>query len=235
MTFKKEIEQSLEQIRVLEECFRQTRHSEILPISFFSTSYDIVKELAQTLHHIEQEQLKFMEERFISNKISFLETTDLINRIKSKSNVQSEVITKPKEETIAEVAEPKYIETKNEQQQETPEIFIEKSEKTEQLLTELLPSSEAEQLKNSFFADTFQVKPAKILANIQKQMTLNDKFRFQREIFSGSSEEMNKVFDKLNGFSTIDDTLAFIENQTWWNPDSEIVMEFKDFIEKRFS
>ena len=46
MQFKKEIEQSLEQILTLEEHFRHAKNSEILPISFFSASYDIVRELA---------------------------------------------------------------------------------------------------------------------------------------------------------------------------------------------
>ncbi len=83
MQFKKEIEQSLEQILILEEHFRHAKNSEILPISFFSASYDIVRELAGTLHHIEQEQLKFMQEQFIANDISFLDTTN--SSIKTKT------------------------------------------------------------------------------------------------------------------------------------------------------
>ena len=213
MPFKKEIEESLEQIQLLEECFRHARNSEILPISFFSTSYDIIRELAGRLHFLEQGQSKFMQEQYIANKISFLETTDLISKTK-----------------VVEIL---------------PKTDF-SSEKTNEILSNILPDSEEEQLKDSFFPDnSFREEEKKeekkeipgeikILADTGKYMSLNDKFRFQREIFMGSAEEMNKTFDMLNEFSTIEDTLSFVENQPWHN-DSEIVAEFKEFIEKRFS
>jgi len=193
MQFKKEIEQSLERIQTLEELFRHARNSEILPISFFSTSYDIVRELAGTLHHIEQEQLKFMQEQFIASKISFLETTDFLSKTKPVENL--------------------------------PEINDDEKEISEELM------------RDSFFPEQKQehiLEEIKILADTRKYMSLNDKFRFQREIFMGSAEEMNKVFDALNEFSTIEDTQVFVESQSWHN-DSEIVAEFKELIEKRFS
>ena len=204
MQFKKEIEKSLEQIRILEECFRHARNSEILPISFFSTSYDIVRELAGTLHYIEQGQLKFMQEQFIANKISFLETTDLLSKARSIKI--------------------------------TDETEEKKSEKANEIFAGSVSSSEEEQLKNSFFPEEKKdnSKSVKILADTRKYMSLNDKFRFQREIFMGSAEEMNKVFDILNEFSTIENTRSFIESQPWYN-DSEIVTEFKELTEKRFS
>ena len=202
MQFKKEIEDSLEQIQTLEECFRHARNSEILPISFFSTSYDIVRELAGTLHYIEQEQLKFMQEQYIANEISFLETTNLISKIKP-----TEILPKT-DKTVEEVLE-------------------------EQLKDSFFPESLFENLKEEQKVIPVH-EEVKILADTRKYMSLNDKFRFQREIFMSSAEEMNKVFDILNEFSTIEDTWAFMESQSWYN-DSEIVIEFKKFIEKRFS
>jgi len=184
MLFKKEIEQSLEQIRVLEEYFRHARNSEILPLSFFSASYDIVRELAETLHGIEQEQLRFMQEQFIANEISFLGTIGLKDEEERKEEDRKEVDRKE----------------------------VEREEEKEKAI---------------------QVE-TQILADSRKYMSLNDKFRFQREIFMGSAEEMNKIFDILNEFSTIEDTLSFMESQVWHN-DSEIVAEFKELIGKRFS
>jgi hypothetical protein len=211
MQFKKEIEEALEQIRTLEECFRHARNSEILPISFFSTSYDIVRQLAGTLHYIEQGQLRFMQEQFISNEISFLETIDFIPKTKSVDNAI-------KSAGIAG---------------KTPG-------KTNEILAGFVSSSEEEQLKDSFFPENkteekkSDIEGTKILADTRKYISLNDKFRFQREIFMGSAHDMNKVFDTLNEFSTIEETWSFIESQPWHN-DSEIVTEFKEFIGKRFS
>ena len=241
MTFKQEIEQSLEQIRTLEECFRQARNSEILPISFFSTSYDIVRELAGTLHFIEQEQLKFMQEQFIANKISFLETTDMISKTKQKDIIPSDHFNREIKEALADVKKEEII---------SIEKTVDSSKKTDEILSDL-PTSLEEQLKDSFFpeekvekieekiiAEKIEEKEirneSKILADARKYMSLNDKFRFQREIFMGSAEEMNKVLDILNGFSSLEDTWSFIEGQPW-NNDSEIIIEFKEFIEKRFT
>ena len=233
MPFRKEIEQSLEQIRTLEECFRHARNSELLPISFFSTSYDIVKELAEMLHYVEQGQLKFMQEQYIANKISFLETTDLISKAKPTE------ISHEKNKYVKEIFEEIPV---NRQE----ELIVDKttfsSEKTDEILDKLPLVSKEEQLKNSFFPESLPenhkeenvVKNEKVLADTRKYMSLNDKFRFQREIFMGSAEEMNKVFDTLNGFSTIEETWSFVNNQSW-NNDSEIIAEFKEFIEKRFS
>ena len=203
MQFRKEIEQSLEQIQTLEECFRHARNSEILPISFFSTSYDIVRELAETLHSIEQEQLKFMQDQYIANEISFLETTDLISKTKSVEILPQ--INKTEEETFEE-----------------------------QLKDSFFPENSSENLEEEK-KTTSAHEDMRILADTRKYMSLNDKFRFQREIFMGSIEEMNKVFNILNEFSTIEDTWSFIEKQTWHNEESEIIAEFKELIEKRFS
>ncbi len=219
MLFKKEIEQSLEQIQTLEEQFRQARKSELLPLSFFSLSYDIIRDLANTLHYMEQGQLKIMEEHFIANKVSFLETTGLAE----KSNVSNSII--PEEEIK--------VKPENEIAEFEPAIEPEKiSTETKELLDELTPSSEEELLKNSLFNEI--KKEDLILADLQKYMSLNDKFRFQRELFNGSAEEMENVMKILNEFETFQDTLLFLENQQW-NPEDEIVVEFKTFIEKRFS
>ena len=206
MQFKKEIEESLEQIRILEERFRHARNSEILPISFFSTSYDIVKEIAGKLHYIEQEQLKFMQEQFVANKISFLETTDLLAKIKP-------------------------VEILSETGKNTEETF------NEQLKNSFFPENTSEDIKEEKKVGHEHEnvhEDIKILADTRKYMSLNDKFRFQREIFMGSAEEMNNFFDILNELSTIENTWTFVESQPWHN-DSEVVAEFKELIQKRFS
>ncbi len=210
MTFKDKIEQSLELIQELEEQFRHTRKSEILPLSFFSSSYDIIKELSGTLHFLEQEQLKTMEQHLVRNQDSFLETSLLMEKKEEKI--------KPETNEIPE-------EAKEEQTS---------SEKTDKIL-EKLPSSEEELMKDSFFPPVRSLQQETVLlTDLQKYMSLNDKFRFQRELFNGSAEEMNKAFDLLNTFETLDETMFFIEEQVW-NTDDEIALEFKAFIEKRFS
>jgi hypothetical protein len=60
MSFKKKIEQYLEQISILEESFRKVRDSESLPVSFFSASLDILNQLQVGLYELESLQLQLM-------------------------------------------------------------------------------------------------------------------------------------------------------------------------------
>jgi hypothetical protein len=60
MSFKKKIEQYLEQISVLEESFRKVKDLDTLPVSFFSTSLDILNQLKTGLYELESSQLQIM-------------------------------------------------------------------------------------------------------------------------------------------------------------------------------
>ena len=62
MLYKDKIEQGLEEIRELEEFFREAQHSEILPISFFSASIDLINRLRTRIYEIEALQLPVMRE-----------------------------------------------------------------------------------------------------------------------------------------------------------------------------
>ena len=58
MSFKKEIEQYLEQISVLEESFWKVKDLDPLPVSFFSASLDILNQLETGLYELESSQLQ---------------------------------------------------------------------------------------------------------------------------------------------------------------------------------
>lgn len=60
MSFKKEIEQYLEQISTLEESFRKVKELYPLPVSFFSASLDILNQLETGLYELESSQLQRM-------------------------------------------------------------------------------------------------------------------------------------------------------------------------------
>ena len=62
MSFRKEIEQYLEQISALEESFRKVRDLETLPVSFFSISLDALNQLKNDLYDLESSQLQMMAE-----------------------------------------------------------------------------------------------------------------------------------------------------------------------------
>ncbi|MDR2621975.1 MAG: hypothetical protein LBC48_05265 [Dysgonamonadaceae bacterium] len=60
MNFKKEIELYLERISILEESFRKVKDLDTLPLSFFSTSLDILNQLKTGLYELETSQFQMM-------------------------------------------------------------------------------------------------------------------------------------------------------------------------------
>lgn len=70
--------------------------------------------------------------------------------------------------------------------------------------------------------------------DLRKAMTLNDKFRFRRELFFNSSEMMNATIDALNEMTSYADSCAFLQSQFSWDPDNQTVSDFMAILEKKF-
>lgn len=62
MVFQNTIEQYLLELRELERFFREAQSKEILPLSYFSSSIDILNRLRTGINEIEAAQLKVMQE-----------------------------------------------------------------------------------------------------------------------------------------------------------------------------
>ncbi|GHT65568.1 hypothetical protein AGMMS50239_25630 [Bacteroidia bacterium] len=77
MSLKKEIEQYLEQISVLEESFRKVKDLDTLPVSFFSTSLDILNQLKIGLYELESAQLQMMTVHLNESKLAMDEPVEL--------------------------------------------------------------------------------------------------------------------------------------------------------------
>jgi len=62
MEIRNKIEQHLSEIKELEKFFREAQSKEILPLSFFSSSIDILNRLRAGIYEIEAAQLELMQE-----------------------------------------------------------------------------------------------------------------------------------------------------------------------------
>ncbi|MDR0507420.1 MAG: hypothetical protein LBH32_11510 [Dysgonamonadaceae bacterium] len=71
-------------------------------------------------------------------------------------------------------------------------------------------------------------------ADLKKFMSLNDRFRFQKQLFDGKSDLMDSVIDQLNSFNSLQECLDYLHRQFTWNWDDEPVNELKGMLEKRF-
>jgi hypothetical protein len=123
--------------------------------------------------------------------------------------VESEVV----EETVAKepVEEPVQVE------QDLPEV----KEETKPVPT---PSPVA--------SNTPLFGPA--VADIRQAISLGDRFLFQRELFGGNGELMQKTLDILNQKHDFDDALAYINKNFEWNQDSSTYELFINVLHRRF-
>lgn len=71
--------------------------------------------------------------------------------------------------------------------------------------------------------------------NLRKAFSLNDKFRFRRELFSNSESEMTEAINTIEAMSSIDEALDYFYNDLNWDKSSQEVKDFIEIITHHFS
>ena len=71
--------------------------------------------------------------------------------------------------------------------------------------------------------------------DIRKAISLNDRFRFKRDLFGGSDEAMCKTIEILNTMHSAEEALNYLEKNFQWNFEDETTNDFITILEKRFS
>ena len=72
------------------------------------------------------------------------------------------------------------------------------------------------------------------LTDLRKAFTLNDRFRFCRELFGGDEERMNRVVGELNETYSYETSLAHLKSVTDWDFENDSVLDFLKLVERRF-
>ncbi len=87
-------------------------------------------------------------------------------------------------------------------------------------------------VSNAFLNDVLNKQLA---TDLRKVISLNDRFRFQKDLFRGDNDLMNDTLDQLNSFTSLNDALKFLNDNFEWNWEEEPASDFKIILEKRFS
>ena len=72
------------------------------------------------------------------------------------------------------------------------------------------------------------------ISSIKSAISIADRFRFQRELFSGNADLMNSTLDRLDACSTIEEAEDIINDFTEWNPEDENVNDLLKLLGRRF-
>ncbi len=74
----------------------------------------------------------------------------------------------------------------------------------------------------------------KKLADLRKAFSLNDRFRYRKELFGGSEEAMSKVITILNNKESFKECAVFLEQKLHWDFSDPTVKDFIKILELRF-
>lgn len=133
------------------------------------------------------------------------------------------------------------VEVTIEQTPEEPAIETVSEEPTENLLTEEeqeLEDTVEDRIIEEIERESAAEKPAGVtlppVDDIRKAISLGDRFLFQRELFGGDGEKMNKTIDKLNSMNSLDEAMAFISKKFEWNTESQAYELFINILRRRY-
>ncbi|MGM9842800.1 MAG: hypothetical protein ACI30S_01100 [Muribaculaceae bacterium] len=71
--------------------------------------------------------------------------------------------------------------------------------------------------------------------DIYKAFTLNDKFRFRRELFGNSSAQYNEALDLISEMGSYTEAEDYFLNNYGWNPEDDSTKAFLKIIEHHFN
>ena len=70
--------------------------------------------------------------------------------------------------------------------------------------------------------------------DIRQAISLGDRFLFQRELFAGNGELMQKTLDELNALGSLEEAMDYVADNFEWDRDSTAVQLFENVLKRRF-
>ena len=234
---KEKMDYLLVDIRELEKLVASMRDAEIYPVSFFSQAYTTTQKIVDNLQSIEADQLALFKEqmekhRALVKKAERLESeTALVTQMQEQESsyepVQEMELPSVEElnEEVESVATPAAATMAAEKTVSEPTASIASASSHTTTLEQSLPHS----------ISLNEVIQKKFLADFRKAFSLNDRFRFRRELFGGDEGRMNEAISDLNELQSFEESITYLDKKLKWNVEDEAVADFIKLLEKRFS
>ena len=131
--------------------------------------------------------------------------------------------------TIAETAEDSPVEETIEHTEQEEKIAEEAVTET----TEIIEEAQIAHPKSSANPQPTLCGPA--VSDIRQAISLGDRFLFQRELFAGNGEQMQKTLEELNGLHTLSEAMTYIQEHFDWDMESTAAILFVNVLKRRFN
>lgn len=212
MANKEKIDYLLLDIRELENQVAGMRDAEIYPVSFFSRTFTLAHKILNDLHVVETIQLEQLHKQMEEHQ-------KLLNSIPLIPATEQPVFEEPK----LPVPQP---EIRRVEPEPEPGVIPEIKEIPEVHHKPLLIEKQGVSLN--------EILEKQSLSDFRKAFSLNDRFRFRRELFGGDEARMNKAISDLNEIHSYEESVTYLNNELKWNVEDAAVTDFMKLLEKRF-
>ena len=181
------------------------------------------KEPTQTLSELLKRSVARMQGRLdeLSQEIDSVELVSLSSFVVEETVVKENEITAQEKDASVIIQSPKPV----------IEAAEEKEEKEEEPVIEEAPVIiKKEEPKNAVLGESI-----KLAAGLRHSISLNDSFRFSRELFKGDTDLMNRVIEQISVMGSYKTAVAFLSSKVEIDEEKDAVVDFLELLKKYFN
>lgn len=202
------------------------------------------KEPTRTLSELLKRSIMRMQGRLdeLSQEIDSVELSSLSSLVVEETVVETNDITNPEENAsvIIQSPEPVIVEEDEESNSlivEKESAILEESVIAEEPIIEKEPVVEEEPviIKKEEPKSAVLGESIKLAAGLRHSISLNDSFRFSRELFNGDTDLMNRVIEQISVMSSYKTAVAFLSSKVEIDEEKEAVVDFLELLKKYFN
>lgn len=250
MVYREKLNQLLADVQELEGLIGKLLTEEVPGVQLLSKSSSCAYSILEGIKEIESEQIRQMNARLVERQDELSHLSVLLDQYQRMAEACKKDILATKQEI--ENSEPLLSQKEEEKEavlQKEPEPIIEEPVQKDEVKSPTEPVCE-EPVKEPVqkTAEAPQSAPVmakgnvslndllekKNLSDFRKAFSLNDRFRFRRDLFHGNEEQMNQVIADLNQIDSLEEALRFIDTNLSWDMNNETVADFIKLLEKRY-
>lgn len=122
-------------------------------------------------------------------------------------------------------------------EKEVEETVLEEVEEEKETLrvVESQPQIEVQETIKIVSAGSILGERIRPVTDLRRSISLNDSFRFSRELFNGDSEQMNRVIEQISEMSSLDTAIAFLYSKVNVDEENEALIDFQELLKKYFN
>lgn len=185
------------------------------------------KEPTQTLSELLKRSVARMQGRLdeLSQEIDSVELVSLSSFVVEETVVKENEITAQEKDASVIIQSPKPVIAA-----EAEAAAAAEEEEEEPVIEEAPLIIKKEEPKNAVLGESI-----KLAAGLRHSISLNDSFRFSRELFKGDTDLMNRVIEQISVMGSYKTAVAFLSSKVEIDEEKDAVVDFLELLKKYFN